>query len=278
MNSSGASNSYPWVLPSPGMHRYRGVREFAKLAQKSKTVENIEYSAELEIPLSVVQDDQAEMYIARARQIGNEAAQWPVRLVLDALQAYATTTDLFGDALSGNSHTTSGMTIDNLQAATVAGSDGVAHRMHTIIHDGFFPLYYQSRLNPEMQRNSDEDASEKKSLRFWVDLRGAAFGGLPSHIVTSTFAHTPTVAEIQTEINAVRAAFAAHTLEKTSMNDPTRYIWPQLDLSTANCTFACSARLAHIVREAVSASLIGSGNTNIMVGIGNVFGSSLLNA
>ncbi len=259
IGSKGRIENYPWLYPPPLMHQWHGYRQYAKLGQTKYTVPNLTYTAEFEALLEDLDDDQIDGFKMQAAALARGAQEWMFIQSLVNLAAGQTTLCFDGTNFFANSHTIGSG--DNLITAPTASTDGVTHAMAVLVHSNRFvkPLMWQNREAAKFRTDAGSEVSEKTRLvKWWSDLRGAAAFGFWWDAVLCLFANTPTVIETQTAFGLVNAAFRTFTYPKNLASDKNLYPHGQTVFNTENVLTICSSKIEHIVRQALTLSLIAT--------------------
>lgn len=256
--STAREENYAWLSPVPGIDEYKGYRRYGRISEIKYKLANLEYDAAFEVLNRDIEDDQTGGYGIKAKDLALKAKLYPNRKSLQTLSEGQTTLCFDGTNFFANSHTIG--TGDNLIVATVAGSDGVTHAMAGLIYGGAVnPLLWQNRKGPKFLTNAGTPAaSETKTSRYWCDLEGAAGFGYWWDSVLTTFAHTPTVAEVQTTLGDMEAQFRQFQIPKNLATDTAEYVHEQIEFTEKTLIIVCSTKLGHLLRQALSLSLIGS--------------------
>src|SRR5262249_54622693 len=105
---------------------------------------------------------------------------------------------------------------------------------------------------------------------------GAAGFGYWWDAVLVQWTNTPTVGEMQTTLGSVEQQFRTFQLPTNIATDPIEYAHEQIEFSKDNTLIICSNKIGHLVRQALSLSLI-SNTENPWVGWARYATSSYLN-
>ncbi len=229
------------------------------MGQTKYTVPNLTYTAEFEALLEDLDDDQVDGLKMQAAALARGAQEWSTIQSLVNLAAGQTTTCFDGTNFFASSHTIG--TGNNIVNATVASTDGITHAMVVLVHANKFvkPLLWQNREAAKFRTDAGSEVSEKTRLvKWWTDLRGAAAFGFWWDAVLVKFPDTPTVIETQTAIGQANAAFRTFTYPKNLASDKNLYPHGQTVFNTDSVLIVCSSKIEHIVRQALTLSLIAT--------------------
>lgn len=281
IDSSARIEHYPWLSPVPAIAEYKGHRQFGEIGEVTYKVTNLEYNSAFMVKLRDVEDDQVGGYKLKPRELAEKARKFPGRLALQHLASGQTYLGFDGTAFFANSHTIG--TGDNLLAGTAAASDGVTHAVAVLIHDGALkPLIYQDRKPPKLETNADSpEALMAKTLRYWIDLEGAAAFGYWWDAILIKYSNTPTLTEIQTDLGLVEDQFRGFYLPYGLASDTAERIHEQREFSTSNTTIVTSTKLANKFRQVLNQDTIvqsGAAVTNIYKGWANLVPSGFMNS
>lgn len=264
---------YTWMSPVPGLNRWAGHRRFGQVGDITYKVPNIEYDAAFEVPLRDIEDDQVGGYKGKSAELADFARVLPNQLVLQHMADGTTNTCFDGSAFFASSHTIG--TGNNLIAATVAASDSKKHKMVVAVHNKRLkPFIYQDRKPPKFDTDAETaQSSMSKMVRYWIDMEGAAAYGWWWDAILVTFAHTPTLTEVQTALGQVEARFKTFYLPENMSGDQPQYLHTQLVHSPANTTIIGSPNMSNLLRQVMEQQAIlnsGTAITNIYYGWANV--------
>jgi phage major head subunit gpT-like protein len=256
--SKGRIENYPWIYPPPLLRRWLGYRRYAKLGETNYRVPNITYTAEFEVLLEDLEDDQVDGFKRQAAAMAEAAKIWKGIQCLQVLALGQSTTGFDGSNFFAPTHIIG--TGSNIVAGTATGTDGVTHAMAALVVKSNLvkPLLWQNREGPDFRTNTGtDDASEKRMVRWWADLRGAAAFGFWWDAVLVKFTNTPTVADMQTTLGTVNARFRQFIYPKNLLDDVNQYPHGQTEFNSDTVVIVCSSLIDHILRQALTLSLIG---------------------
>lgn len=276
--SKGRVENYPWLNPPPLMHQWKGYRQYAKLGETNYRVPNLTYTAEFECLKEDLDDDQIDGFKLQAAAMAKGAKEWQGIQCLQTLAAGQTTKCFDDSNFFASSHNVGSG--NNIVTGTAAASDGVTHAMACLIIKNTMvkPLLWQNREAPSFQTDAGSlEADKIRKVKWWSDLRGAAAFGFWFDAILVKFSNTPTVAEIQTTLGSVNAAFRTFTYPKNLPSDVNQYIHGQTKFDDKSLVIVCSTKLEHIVRQALTLSLIAQ-TENYWKGFAQLICSGYLDA
>jgi phage major head subunit gpT-like protein len=256
--SKGRVENYPWMYPPPILHQWKGYRQYAKLGETSYRVPNITYTAEFEILKEDFDDDQVGGFKLQAAGMAEGAREWRIIQSLQNLAVGQTTPCFDGSNFFAANHTVG--TGNNVVSATTTGSDGVTHAMVFLFkRRAVKPMLWQLREGPEFHTDMGSKEAEKaRSYKWWCNLRGAAAFGFWFDAVLCKFPNTPTVADVQTALGVINSRFRQFTYPKNLPTDVNYYPHGQTVFNQKSALIICSSLIEHIVRQALTLSLIGA--------------------
>lgn len=257
VTSKGRVENYPWLYPPPWMRQWKGYRQYAKLGETNYRVPNLTYTAEFEVLLEDLDDDQIEGFKRQAAAMATMAKQWRVVQSLVNLAAGQTTACFDGSNFFASSHTIGSG--NNIVTGTAAGSDGVTHAAVALVKRNNLvkPMMWQLREPPDFRTDAGDNVShQNRMVRWWSDMRAAAAFGFWWDAILIKWSNTPTVAEVQTTLGTVNARFRQFTLPKNRLDDINQYQHGQIKFDESTLTIVCSTLIEHIVRQALTLSLI----------------------
>ena len=255
--SAGRVENYPWLYPPPLLHQWKGYRQYAKLGETNYRVPNITYTAEFEALYEDLEDDQVGGFKLQAASMARGAQEWKGIQSLINLAAGQTTRCFDESYFFASSHTVG--TGNNIVTGTAAASDGQTHAMVALAISNKLvkPLLWQQREGPDFKNDMGTvESSRNRMVRWWSDLRGAAAFGFWWDAVLVKFSNTPTVQEIQTTLGNVNARFRSFKYPKNLPSDVDQFIHGQVKFTDKTLIIVCSTLLEHIVRQALTLSLI----------------------
>ena len=257
--SKGRVENYPWIYPPPMMHQWKGYRQYAKLAETNYRVPNRTYTAEFECNLEDLDDDQLDGFRRQAASMAKSAKEWKY---IESLQnlALGQTVKCFDDTFFfATSHNVG--TGNNILTGTASATDAVTHAMVILVMKNKMvkPLMWQNRDAPDFQTDGGSIDSKKiRTVKWWADMRGAPAFGFWFDALLVKFANTPTVADMQTTFGNVNARLRGFTLPKNLLTDPNSYPHGQIEFSKETLSVVNSTLIDHIVRQALTLSLIST--------------------
>lgn len=274
--STAREENYAWLSPVPAIDTYKGYRRYGKISEIKYKISNLEYDAAFEVLNRDIEDDQTGGYLRKAKDLSLKAKLFPGRRVLQNLATGKTTTCFDGSAFFADSHTIG--TGDNKIDGTAAASDSVVHNM-VVMHVGgsVKPLLWQNRKGPKFMTDAGSpEALKSKTSKYWIDMEGAAGFGYWWDAVLVEYANTPTVAEIQTTLGAVEAQFRSFYIPINIPSDTPEYVHEQTEFSEKSILTVCSPKLFHILRQALTLSLINN-TENVYKGWSQLMPTNFLN-
>lgn len=274
--STAREENYAWLSPVPAIARYQGYRRYGKISEIKYKVSNLEFDAAFEVLNRDIEDDQTGGYTRKAKDLSLKAKLFPGRECLRNLATGKTTTCFDGSAFFADSHTIG--TGDNKIAGTAAATDGVTHNMVVMVTAGSVkPLLWQNRKGPKFMTDAGTpEALKAKTSKYWIDMEGAAAFGFWWDAVLVEFSNTPTVAEIQTTLGSVEAQFRSFKVPLNLAGDTPEYLHEQTEFSEKTVLTACSPKLFHIMRQALTLSLINN-TENVFKGWSQLLPTNFLN-
>jgi phage major head subunit gpT-like protein len=254
--SNGRIENYPWLHPPPLMRQWEGFRRYAKLGETNYRVPNKTYTAEFEVPLEDLDDDQIEGFKLQAAAMGKGAAIWPGIEALNHL-ANGQTTPCFDDTnFFASTHT---IGVGNNVFTAVTADSSSTHAMIALVVDNTLirPLLWQRREGPDFRTDAgDNDSSKVRMVHWWSDLRGAPGYGFWWDVCLCKFTGVPTVTEMQTALGTINARLRSFKYPKSLADDRDQYPHGQKVFSENNVIIVCSTLIEHIARQALTLSLV----------------------
>ncbi len=257
--STGRVENYPWFYPPPLMRQWRGYRRYAKLSETNYRVPNVTYSAEYEVLKEDLDDDQVGGFKLQAAALAEGAKEWPGIQCLQTLAAGQTTACFDGTNFFATSHTVG--TGNNIQTGTAAASDGTTHAAVAMVLRNKLvkPLLWQQREGPDFKNDMGAiDFDRDRVGHWWATLRGASAFGFWWDAVLIKWSNTPTVAEIQTDLGNLNKKLRGFTYPKNQADDVNQYPHGQIKFDDKSLLLVCSTGLEHLIRQALTLSLIGT--------------------
>lgn len=261
--STGRAENYPWLFPPPLMREWEGYRRFVKLGTNNYQVKNLTYTSEFEILLEDLEDAQVPGYKLQAAGLAEMAKNYKYIQTQLALAAGQTTLAFDGINFFATSRTTgiTGVPNNNIVTGTAAATDGVTHAMTVLVTANSMvkPLLWQNREAATLETNvGSQDSREIRMARWYTTMRGAAAFGFPHDAVLVKWANTPTVPEVQTTLGTVNARLRQFIAPRNTGDEANQYIHGQTTFTDKNVLIICSSLIEHIVRQALTLTLIGA--------------------
>ncbi len=256
--SKGRVENVPWLYPPPLPHLFIGARQYAKLGEGNYRIPMLTYTAEFEIKNHDLDDEQLPGWSKQAAQMAKGHVLWAGIQSLINLAAGQTTLCFDGTNLFASSHTWG--TGNNIVTGTAAATDGVTHAAVAMVINGMVkPMLWFEREAPYFRTDMGSDESDKTLMtKNWSTSRGAAAYGFWHDLILIKWANTPTVAEIQTTLGTVNARFRGFKYPTNLPTDVAQYPHGQTQFSDKTLVIVCSTLLEHILRQALTLSLIGA--------------------
>jgi phage major head subunit gpT-like protein len=261
--STGRAENYPWLFPPPMMREWQGYRQFAKLGTSNYQVKNLTYTSEFELQVEELDDAQVPGFKLQAAGMAEGAKMYKYIQTQIALAAGQTTTVFDGINFFATTRATGITQVanNNIVTGTAASSDGVTHCMVVMITANRMvkPLLWQNREEASLETNvGSMESREVRKAKWFATMRGAAAFGFPHDAILVKFANTPTVAEVQTTLGTVNARFRQFVAPKNTAGEANQYIHGQTKFTDKNVLILCSSLIEHIVRQALTLTLIGA--------------------
>lgn len=272
---------YPWMSPPPRLKRWYGRRNYVRPDVSKLKVENLEYSAEMEVLLRDIEDDQTGGYKSNMEQMAKDVVDFPGREAIKLLRDNATCFD--GTNFFADSHTVG--TGDNNLVFDSASNDAVSHTAIALLKTGTMkPLFWQQRKDKGLKDNGNTPQSEEeKQVKFWYDYEGAIAPGFWWGAVKTAITDTPTVNEVETIIKNTELAFRGFKLDKAAADDDEWYPNEQLVFDINSIVYIVNPSLEALFRtvlasstENIQAGTSGGTKTNIYRGHGELLVSAVL--
>ena len=163
-----------------------------------------------------------------------------------------------GTNFFGTSHTVGNG--NNIVTGTAVATDGVTHAMSVLVMRNSLvkPLLWQDREAPTSRPTAAPSRRQLRMVHWWTDLRCCTAFGFWWDAVLVKWANTPTVQEVQTTLGNVNARLRGYTYPKNLPTDVNQYQHGQTTFSDKNVLIVCSSLIEHIVRQALTLSLIAT--------------------
>lgn len=259
IGSKGRVENYSWLDPVPGIAEWQGYRRYGRISDILYRVPNATYDGAFEILVEDLEDDQTGGYALKAKDLGEAAKVYPCIKSLQNLAA-GQSVKCFDDSNFFSASHNIGLypTGGNIVTGTAAGSDGVTHAMVAlVINRTVKPLIWQERAGPDFKTDAGSiESSKVRSVKAWVDLRGAPAFGYWWDAVLVKFSNTPTVQEMQTTLGNLSTRFRQFKLPKNLTSDPDQYVHGQTDFNDKSLMIVNSTGIEQVLRQALTLSLI----------------------
>lgn len=296
--STARQENYPWLGPVPGVAEYRGFRRWAKIANIKYQLANLEYSTEIEINTVDVDDDQTGGFARKGRELSEKMKLWPNRLTLKNLGQAAVSpaappgpyqltppasamcfdgTPMFGVTHAFGTAGTAAFPTGNMVTFQCANPQGNSRIVALVKTGDIKPLIWQERETAKFQTDSGTpQSSQAKVVRYWVDGRGAPGFTYWWHSTLAVISGTPTIQEMQQIFGLISAQFRSYALPISLATDTPEYIHEQVEFNKDNLLLIVSAGIEHIVRQALTLTLIST-TENVWVGWADYVATNFLN-
>lgn len=263
------------------MHEWKGYRQYSKLGETNYRVPNMTWTSEFEVLSEDLEDDQVEGFKRQAAMMARGAQIYPKIQSQITLAAGQTTPCFDATNFFATTHTIGGYgTGGNILTGTAAASDGITHAAVVMVKNGsgmVKPLLWQQREAPSLRTDAgDNEASKTRRVRWWADMRGASAFGFWFDALLIKWANTPTLAEVLTTLGNANARLRSFTFPKNLTSDPTQWIHGATQFSKSTLLTICSNGIEHIVRQALTLSLINQ-TENYYAGWSDLAASGYLN-
>lgn len=255
--SKGRVENYPWLYPPPMLHQWKGYRQYAKLGVTNYRVPNVTYTSEFEAPFEDLEDDQIDGFKRQAASMAEGAKEWRRIASLQNLALGQTVVCFDGTNMFAGSHTVGSG--NNIVTGTAGGTDAVTHCMVVLVKKSKVvkPLLWQDREGADLQTDAGTiEAQKVRMVKWFTSMRAAPAFGFWWDAVLVKFANTPTVADVQTTLGTVNARLRGFTYPKNLASDPNYYPHGQTKFDDKSLLIICSTLIEHIVRQALTLSLI----------------------
>lgn len=273
------TENVPWLYPPPLPHLFKGYRQYAKLGEGNYRVPILPYTAEFEIRKHDLDDEQIPGWSKQAAQMAAGHKEYAGIQAQVTLSAGQTTTCFDASNFFASSHTWYGTGCNNIVTGTASGTDGQTHCMVAMATNGMVkPLLCFEREAPYFMTDAGSQESDKSLMvKNWSTSRfGIAFG-FPHDAILVKFSNTPTIADIQTTLGNVNARFRQFKYPTNIPSDVAQYPHGQTQFSDKNLVIVCSSLIEHIVRQALTLSLIAQ-TENWFKGFADLICSGYLDA
>ncbi len=102
--STGKSNNYAWLSRFPAMRRWVGEKVFKSLKAFTYTVENDDWSADVEVYRNDIEDDELGIYGPQAQMAGQSAAELPDTIIGELINGVFTEKCFDGQYMCDTDH------------------------------------------------------------------------------------------------------------------------------------------------------------------------------
>ncbi len=275
--SKGRVENVPWLYPPPLPHLWAGFRQYAQLGEGNYRIPIQTYTAEFSILNHDLDDEQIPGWSRQAAQMAKGHNIWQQIQSQINLSLGQTTTCFDGSNFFASSHNFG--TGNNIVTGTASSGDNVTHAAVALVKNSFVkPLIWFDREPPYFRTDMGSDESDKTLMtKCWSTSRGAPAYGMWFDAVLIKWTSTPTVVDMQTTLGAVNAAFRSFLYPKNQPGDPNQYPHGQTQFTDKTLTIVCSSLIEHIVRQALTLSLIAT-SENYFKGFADLITSGYLNA
>ncbi|MBD8554913.1 Mu-like prophage major head subunit gpT family protein [Rhizobium sp. CFBP 8762] len=247
VSSTTAMNEYPRLDDLPGIREWVGERLVHRLSAQTYEIRNREFEKTIAVKRAQIEDDQIGIFSPVASQIGQDAAEFPDRLVFPLLKKGNVTACYDGQYFFDTDHPGFNEAGSTVSVSNFTPGNGPAWYL---IDDTqvLKPIVYQTRKPFKLvsfQDEKDESVWRRGEFEWGVDGRCNAGFGMWQLAHMSKAALTPdNYAAARTAMSTIRKRDGAAINIR-----PTKLLVPPA--------------LAGIARTIVNAELVGGGNTNI---------------
>lgn len=200
-----------WLAPLADPAQFTGARAYQQLDHRLSEIEMVPYYDAFRLSLRDLRDSAINLWDGVSAELVKRCQLYAVKRLNAIAAAAASTLSFEGVAaqyMAANTHTVGSG--DNLIATTcAAGSAATIIALH--IGGPIKPLIWYNRQDPKLDENDEKDKSENGETRFWCDFEGAAAPGFWWDLVDDVCTGLPTVAEFQTALGEIQAAFRTFT-------------------------------------------------------------------
>lgn len=256
--------------PTPSMSLWRGHRSYAQVDSFVQSIRNEMFHTEIKASLDDVEDDQTGGLVAQSKYLVEKAKGFPGRAgsILMGQSAGGSVAGKIPIGASVNSVSDGLPMFSNRTAATpqAFGTGNNSLQFQAATGTGSYNLVamftgnsiikaigWQARSGPEFRTNSgDNQSSESREIRWWVDRRGAIFWGFWFHAVLMKITNLPNVAEMHLIYAAIETAFRSFQYPATTGSDIGEYPHEQTDFNSGNLQLVGSTGLGEVLRQSLS--------------------------
>jgi hypothetical protein len=262
------------ATPVPGFSLWMGTRNFGQIDSFIYPILNRTFTAEISAKLEDIEDDQVGLmekqpgFLAekgklfpgrQAQKLVGQALNSPIALrgglignlnAFDGLPFYSnrltSTPGAFG---SGN----------NLVSFTSASGDGLKYNLTAMFTGApeLKPMGWQERSPVDLHTNSGSPAAlEARRVKWWADLRGAAFFTYFWNSVACQITNTPNVAEMLSIFQLIESAFRTFQYPTSVASADGEYPHEQTVFEKGNLVYFASTALATQLRQAMREQLV----------------------
>lgn len=240
VNSTNAQENHPFGSEFPMLEEWVGRRNIEQLEALEYAIKNRKFSSAIRVKVTDLEDDNHGLYDHKFESAGNAAAEWPNRLVYEALRSGETKRGHDGEFFFGD-HSELGATVSNLQA----GAEPALYLLDT--SRPLKPLVFQRRIEPKMTvKNAPDDdhVFMNDEILYGIRARGAAGFGLWQTAYAS------------------KATFDAANLEEMMVNMMSRKNEQGSTLGIRPDTVVCGPERWPEVSELLEKQYLSGGGTN----------------
>jgi len=256
LGATGAYESQAWMSPVPDPAEIVDERiPFGLLDVSARNIRMKKFGSGFRVKEDDMDDDQLGLYLGKPAELVGRTKRGVVKTLLDTVIA-ARSTLSFEDGSTyqaADTHTIG--TGDNLRSLTT--TDKTAETIAFLYTGGpIKPLVWYDRKAPVLMSDvNSPEAAERGYYRWWAKYRGAATFGFWWDFVFVVADGIPTIAEWQTMLADVEAAFRSFALPDGS------YIHEQTEFNASNLVAVVSPNLA------ANARLLSSSATVVSAGV-----------
>jgi phage major head subunit gpT-like protein len=253
LGATGAVESQAWMSPVPDPREIVDERiPFGLLDVAARNVRMRKYGSGFRVSQDDMEDEKLGLYTGKPAELFNRCRRGVATTLLSKIAA-ARTELSFEDGTTmeaADTHTIG--TGDNLIPLTT--TDKTAETIAFLYTGGpIKPVLWYDRKAPELKTDiNSPEADERGYYRWWAKYRGAATFGFWWDFVFVVADGIPTIAEFQTMLGDVEAAFRSFQLPDGS------YIHEQTEFNASNLVAVVSPNLAANARLLSSAATVVS--------------------
>jgi phage major head subunit gpT-like protein len=200
-----------WLTPLSDPAQFDGTRHYQQLDHRLSELEVVPYDISHKVRIRDVEDSAVPLWTGVGAEMVRRTRIYPIKRMNAVAAAAASTLSFEGVAaqyMAASTHTVGSG--DNLIATTCAA--GVSATIIALYIGGpIKPLLWYEKKQPLMGENDSADRSESGWAKEWVDFEGVAGPGFWWDMVDNVCTGLPTVAEFQTALGEIIAAFRSFT-------------------------------------------------------------------